>query len=231
MDNRVRQVLIVEDDPVIASVYRGAIEKLKAFRVVGTVSRGEDALAFLEREAVDLMLLDLTLSGMNGVKLLHRLRMAGRTVEVIAVTATSDAAMVRAVVQRGAIDYLVKPFSLERLRQSLALYLHRADAMEGGKLDQNAVDVICAGGRTAKRWLPKGLSQDGVSRVYGVLTAESMALSASDVATRTGLARVTARRYLEYLVATGQAEVETCPAGPGRPLKLYRPEAIMVDVG
>ena len=232
MNGRLRKVLVVESDPVTANVYRDAIARLGPFCVIATASSGQDALVRLAREEVDLMLLDLTLGGMDGLTLLHRLRVAGHAVEVIVVSATNDARSVQAAVQRGAIDYIVKPFSLERLRQSLSWYLQRAGAMKQERLDQQAVDVICASGRTARRWLPKGLSQDGVARVREALTSlPTTALSAGDVALRTGLARVTARRYLEYLVATGQAAVDAQPAGPGRPTKLYRPEDILVADG
>jgi response regulator of citrate/malate metabolism len=216
------QVLIVEDDPVIASIYQRTIAGVARLEVAGTVRRGEDALAFLGRRRCDLLLLDLALAGMNGLPLLQQLRNMGHPVEVIAVTANRRSATVRAVIQRGAIDYLVKPFSVERLRQALGLFLHRATALRGDQLDQEAVDQVCASGRVSKRWLPKGLTQDGVTRVRDALEGRPSGVSSSDIAASTGLARVTARRYLEYLVATDQASVEAFPTGPGRPRKLYQ---------
>jgi response regulator of citrate/malate metabolism len=216
------RVLIVEDDPVIALVYKRTVDGMGPFTVVGTVTRGEDALAFLQRNDVELMLLDLTLAGMSGLTLLQKLRGDGHPVEVIALTATRSAPVVRAVVQRGAIDYLVKPFMMDRLRQSLSLFLHRAAAMQAGELDQDAVNQICASGRAPKRWLPKGLSDEGLSRVTDAVATRSSGISAVEVAKVAGVARVTARRYLEYLVATGQLSVDTYPLGPGRPRKLYR---------
>jgi two-component system response regulator DctR len=215
------QVLIVEDDPIVASVYRRALSASEEFEVRGVVSSGEDAVAFLGRWPCDLMLLDLHLAGMNGVSLLNKLRAANSPIEVIAVTATRNAATVRSVVQRGAIDYLVKPFSMERLHQALGLFQHRAAELGSRQLDQTAVDRICAAGRVPRRWLPKGLTEDGVTRVREELRDSSGGMSSSEVARVTGFARVTARRYLEYLVTTGQASVEAMPSGPGRPRKVY----------
>src|SRR5579862_9461087 len=123
------QVLIVEDDPTIASVYRRTISGIGCLEVAGTVTCGEDALQFLRLHHCDLMLLDLKLAGMNGIRLLHRLRTDGHGIEVIALTATRTSAAVRTVIQRGAIDYVVKPFTVERLRQSLGLFLTRANAL------------------------------------------------------------------------------------------------------
>ncbi|MDP2710459.1 MAG: response regulator [Solirubrobacteraceae bacterium] len=216
------RLIIVEDDEVIASVYRRTVEKLDAFTVAGTFTRGEDVLAFLGREHADLMLLDLTLAGMSGLTLLQRLRTEGHPIEVIAVTATRRAPAVRAVVQRGAIDYIVKPFTIERLRQALNLFVHRASGMSHDELDQEEVDRVCASGRRPGRSLPKGLSHDRVQLVRAMLAEQPDAVSAAEVAQSTGLARVTARRYLEYLVASEQAVVEDAfSTGPGRPRKVY----------
>jgi len=221
---RALQVLIVEDDPIIASVYKRTVAGITRLEVAGTVSRGEDALAFLKRHPCDLMLLDLKLAGMSGLTLLQRLRSAGNPIEVIGLTACRNSTAVRALVQRGAVDYLVKPFTVERLRQSLGRYLYRVAAFHDNQLDQQAVDQVCAAGRSPKRWLPKGLTEEGVSRVCQALDERGAAASSTDIAETTGLARVTARRYLEYLVSTDQASVEAIPSGPGRPRKLYRRE-------
>jgi response regulator of citrate/malate metabolism len=215
------QVLIVEDDPVITAIYKKAVATTEGLTVAGTVTRGEEALAFVQHRECDLMLLDLKLAGMNGVSLLHKLRRDGDRVEVIALTATRNAAVVQAVIQGGAIDYLVKPFTIERLRRALKLFVNRANALQHDQLDQAAVDVVCASGRIERRWLPKGLTPDGVARVRRVLAGGSSPLSATEVADLAGLARVTARRYLEYLVEVDEAIVEAPPAGPGRPSKLY----------
>ena len=223
-DPQTLQVLIVEDDPVIAYVYRRTIAGMSRLEVAGTVTRGEDALAFLHRRPCDLMLLDLKLTGMSGVSLLQRLRSDGHPIEVIALTACHSSAAVRAMIQRGAVDYIVKPFTIDRLRQAIGRYLNRVAALNGEQLDQDAVDRACSAGRGPKRWLPKGLTEEGVQRVCEALVGDDSASSSADIAEGTGLSRVTARRYLEYLVSTDQASVEAVPCGPGRPRKLYRRE-------
>jgi response regulator of citrate/malate metabolism len=214
-------ILVVEDDDVIASVYTRIIASTAPFQVAGVVQRGEDALEWLRVRDADLMLLDLKLAGMNGLTLLHRLRTANNPIEVIVISANRSAKVVHAAVHRGALDYLVKPFPPDRLRQALGLYLHRANAIAAGQLDQERVDQVCGSGRVASPTLPRGLTIEALARVRGVL-GDMGELSASDAAERTGLARVTARRYLEYLVARGDAAFDVCIDGPGRPRKFYR---------
>lgn len=224
MSQRAFQVLIVEDDPVIASVYKRTIAGMNRLEVAGIVTRGEDALAFLQRRPCDLMLLDLKLAGMSGVSLLQRLRNDGQTIEVIALTACRSSSAVQTMVQRGAVDYIVKPFTIDRLRQAIGRYLNRVAALNEEQLDQDAVDRACAAGRGPKRWLPKGLTEEGVQRVCEALARNDAEYSSTEIAEATGLARATARRYLEYLVSTDRASVEAVSFGPGRPRKLYRRE-------
>lgn len=216
------RVLIVEDDPVISSIYERVVSGMSRFEAVGVVTRGEDAIEFLKRKRADLMLLDLKLAGMNGLTLVQNLRSSGHSIEVIAVTASRNTNVVRSVVHCGAVDYLVKPFPPERLRRALSLFVHRAAAMRTPELDQASVDEICSSGRKSGRWLPRGLRHEGVAQVRDILADAPEELSAAQIATRTGLARVTSRRYLEYLVANGEASVHAYPLGPGRPRKVYR---------
>jgi response regulator of citrate/malate metabolism len=216
------QVLIVEPDTTMAAMFRRGISNKSGLKVAGVVSRGEDALEFMRRHRVDLVVLDLRVAGMNGIQLMDRLRMANSPAEVIVVSGARHSEVVRAVLHRGAVDYLVKPFSPDRLRHALDLFVNRAMALCEDVLDQEMIDRACASGRAQGRDLPKGLTSDGVLRVRCALNEGRVPRCSSEIAELTGLARVTARRYLEHLVATDQAVVETWPSGPGRPRKLYR---------
>jgi response regulator of citrate/malate metabolism len=219
--DRTWQVLVVEDDSRVAPTYAKVIKATAHFDVAGIVTSGEDALALMSRRPCDLLVLDLYLGGMDGLTLLRRLRASRSAVEAIAVTGRRDAAVVRSMIQLGVIDYLVKPFAVERLRQSLGLFLNRAAALYHPMLDQASIDRATSAGRMPRRWLPKGLTQEGLAQVVAALDRSPCAVSSADVAERTGMARVTVRRYLEYLVATERASVDAPASGPGRPRKLY----------
>ena len=118
-------MLIVEDDPHVAYLHRELVERAPGFQVVGSVTNNQDALAEIARVRPHLLLLDLTLRGADGVALLRQLRGAAVPIEAIAVTAARRAEIVRALVRLGVIDYLVKPFSPERLHQALAQFRQR----------------------------------------------------------------------------------------------------------
>ena len=215
------RVLIIEDDQAVADVHRQLVGCVAGFSVVGCVASAEDALQLINERRPHLLLLDLELRGAQGLLLLRRLRATACNVEVIVVTASREADVVRSLAHLGALDYIVKPFAPERLLRALADF-RRVSALDSQPLTQEEIDRVSHGGRLSRRLLPKGLSTDTLDVVRQALTSAQGGLTASEIAGQTGLARVTARRYLEYLVATHQARESCVAQGPGRPSKQYR---------
>ena len=135
------QVLIVDDDPLVAGIYARTVEAVGRLEVAGVVTSGEAALDVVRRRPIDLMMLDLQLDGMDGLPLLRRLRSAGILVEVIAATRLREARTVRAAMQCGVVDYVVKPLAPARLLWAIARFRSRARALGvGSDLDQDAID-------------------------------------------------------------------------------------------
>jgi DNA-binding response OmpR family regulator len=114
-------VLVVEDEPSIASLVRAYLER-EGFGVVW-VSSGEAALAELPRHAIALVVLDLGLPGMDGFEVCRRL---GGRVPVIVLTARDEEADRVAGLELGADDYVAKPFSPRELTARVKAVLRRA---------------------------------------------------------------------------------------------------------
>jgi response regulator of citrate/malate metabolism len=215
------RTVIVEDVPAVAELHRRLVASSPGFAVIGVVPTAAEARRLVALHRPHLLLLDLGLPDAGGIALLRALRGAREPVEVIAVTAARGAAVVRDCVHLGVVDYLVKPFPPERLRQALGLFANRMQALRAGELAQVEVDRVCASGRRPARALPRDLAPQTLAAVRSTLRASADPLSASAVADRTGVARVTARRYLEFLAASGEVATESLSAGPGRPAKAY----------
>jgi two-component system response regulator DctR len=215
-------VLVVEDSPVVARLHCRVIELLPDFRCAGVVPNGDNAFRAIEAVRPDLAIVDLEMPGVDGLTLLRRVRREGIPLEVVVVTASRDAATIREVMHLGVIDYLVKPFAPERLRQSFNAFTLRTRALTRSLLAQDEVDLVQSTGATRIQRLPKGLKRSTLRAVRDALEASDEALSADDVGRRIGVARVTARRYLEYLDVIGAACVERECHGPGRPRNRYR---------
>jgi response regulator of citrate/malate metabolism len=217
-----RRVLIVEDDVAVAAMHRAVVESVPGLRIVGIAGGVADAKRLAARMRPGLALLDLGLPDGSGLGVLRWLRGHRTPIEVIAITAASRPDLVREAVHLGVVDYLVKPFPLERLRHAVAIAAARTAALGDAALDQAGVDRFRAGGAPARRLLPKDLRPATIARVRAALAAATGPVTADDAGHRAGVARVTARRYLEYLVTVGEAVAESDPQGPGRPRKRYR---------
>ena len=219
------RTLVVEDDFRVADVHRGFVERLDGFAVVGVAHTAAEALALADSLRPDLVLLDVYLPDRSGLDVLRELRDPGRPpVDVIAITAAKDVETLRAALQGGVVHYLVKPFQFNAFREKLESYavLHARLAMQG-EVEQRDVDRIVGLLRTdPTATLPKGLSHATLELVATSVRDAGAALSASEVAERTGVSRVTSRRYLEHLAHGGLVEIALRYGSSGRPEHRYR---------
>jgi response regulator of citrate/malate metabolism len=231
------RTLIVDDDASVRALHVRFVEGLAGFTVLGTAATGAEAVAFVTATEVDLILLDMHLPDYSGIEVLHRLRSSSDDAAVIVVTSANEAVTVRQAAAAQVADYLVKPFSRSVFELRLAAFrtARRSATAPAGALGQAEIDGLLAPrrggsreltagatpGRTAAGpGLPKGLAAPTVALVLDTLRTREVS-SASDVAEACGLARGTARRYLEYLRTSGQAIVTHRYGVRGRPELLY----------
>ena len=223
------RVLIVDDDFAVAGLHRGFVEAHGQFDVVGAAHTGADAVRLAVELRPDLVLLDIYLPDMTGVEVLAELRRSvDPPVDVIAITAARELDTVRSVIAGGVLHYLVKPFPAQVLRERLDDYLRHWTALQqtrtrAGELSQQEVDRLVGGPRAVRdaRPLPKGLSRRTLDLVTSTLRESPIDASAQQVGEAVGISRVSARRYLEHLVTTGQAQVSPRYGAAGRPENRY----------
>jgi response regulator of citrate/malate metabolism len=214
------RVLVVEDDALAAEAHASYVARVPGFDVAGIARSGREALTLLQQAQVDLVLLDFHLPDGHGLEVLRRLRAAGSTSDVIAVTAAREVEVVKRAVAQGVLAYLLKPFTFAGFRAKLESYADYRRQLDQprGRVGQAQVDEIIASrrGPGTTPELPKGLSEDTLNRIRSTV-GQARAASAAQVAERTGTSRVTARRYLEFLVTTGEVRRKSRHGGTGRP--------------
>jgi response regulator of citrate/malate metabolism len=217
-------VLVVDDDFMVARVHRTFVERVEPFRVVGVASTGEQAAAAVDELRPDLVLLDLYLPDVFGLDVIPRLRTAGHDCDVMVISAAREADTVRGAARHGVVDYLLKPFEFEELRSRLQRYAaQRGRLLTAVVQSQADVDRVLAGASAppAVGALPKGMSVETADLIERTLRAADGTLSATECATLAGISRVSARRYLEYFHATGTADVSLRYGVAGRPERRY----------
>ncbi|GAA1626089.1 response regulator [Kribbella alba] len=220
------QVLVVDDDFMVARLHSSVVSQQPGFEVVGAARTGTEALAAVRTLRPDLVLLDIYLPDMSGLEVLRRFResSADYPVDVIVISAARDLDTLRTALRGGVFQYLVKPFEIESLRARLEDYAtHRAELHRLTEVDQKEVDRVfrTQSGRIAAA--PKGISPETTDLVLRALgEAPADGLSAGDCAEVTGLSRSSTRRYLEHLVTVGRAEMRPRYGVAGRPERRYR---------
>jgi response regulator of citrate/malate metabolism len=222
------RVLIVDDDFMVARVHTGFVSRVDGFEVVGTAHTGADAVAMAQQTNPDLVLLDLYLPDRFGLDVLEDLRASGQECDVIVITAAKELDAVRGALRRGVVDYVLKPFGFPDLRERLERYAAQHQLLRGSGSgavvgSQDDIDrVLSRAGSSSTGSLPKGLSPETVTLMGAALRNAQGTLSASEAAECVGISRVSARRYLEYFVSTGRAEVSLKYGSTGRPERRYR---------
>jgi len=126
-----QRILIIEDETEIANYLRRGLA-YEGF-AVEIASDGLAALALAREHVPDVVVLDLMLPGLDGMEVAQRLR-AGSSVPIIMLTARDSVADRVAGLERGADDYLVKPFAFEELLARIRVQLRRHHAQDTGEV-------------------------------------------------------------------------------------------------
>jgi response regulator of citrate/malate metabolism len=215
-------VLVVDDDFMVARIHAGFVERTPGFTVVGTARSGGDALRMARELRPDLVLLDIYMPDLDGLTVLRQLRAELPEVDVLVITAAREVDTVRKALRGGVVNYLIKPFEYDALRERLESYTATSSRLARVEhAAQSDVDVLF-GKATRPRPPPKGLSAETAELVKRALLEVGGDLSASECAARAGLSRISARRYLEYFAETGRVKVRLRYGAAGRPERRYR---------
>jgi two-component system, response regulator, stage 0 sporulation protein F len=115
------RILVIDDNPNVVDIL-GRCLREEGYGVLGALTSDEGLkLAILSRP--ELVLLDLTLPGTNGIELLKRIRSTNPTTRVIIVTGNTDPALAREALELGALAYIDKPFDFAYLKRVIAVAL------------------------------------------------------------------------------------------------------------
>ena len=218
-------VLIVEDDPMVAMINEQYIKKNKNFNIVGKCKDGISALAFLKSNHADLMLLDVYMPKMDGFETLRQIRNQKITVDAIMVTAANDRESLEEALHLGIVDYLVKPFTFERFQIALEKFIAQNHALQDiDTLSQSSIDHIIDNTRKKTESVyPKGIQEKTMLLIVEYLKENGGKwLTGDEIAEISGLTSVTVRRYMNYLVEVGKVISEMNYETGGRPCMKYR---------
>ncbi|MEG0771967.1 response regulator [Clostridium sp.] len=228
------KVMIIEDDPMVRSINTKFLGKLEGFQLIGTAGDFNEAKELIKNLKPQLLLLDVYLPTGNGIDLLKWLRKEEPSTDVILITAERNIEAVQEAMRYGAVDYLVKPFELQRFKEALIDYKKVVEITKGhDKIEQNFIDEYLIGQKSGSSTkiisgtaLCKGLNEITYNQIWEAINeGKFMSFTAEDLGSSIGMARVTVRRYLEFMVKQGKLKMDLEYGKIGRPTNVYKKSA------
>ena len=217
------RVLIVEDDPQIAKINAEYLREA-GFEVAGNAENAAKAMELLESTPIQLMLLDIYLPGGNGLQLLRKVRENSQQIDVIVISAAKDSAKIREAFRIGCIDYIIKPFTSERLGIALRKYEQKMELLRKDFLEQNEVDLLSSrqAAESEDALWPKGIDRKTLHMIFELVSKKTQPFSVADIAQETQISRVSAKKYLDFLCDDKVLRQTYVYGNKGRPANLYQ---------
>ncbi len=217
-----KKILIVEDDPMVALINKRFLENMGFKDILGPVQTEEEIIKVLDKENIDLILLDVYLPKKNGIDILKSLRYKKYLTDVIMITAANSVEEVKRAFAYGATDYLVKPFEFERFEEAVNKYKQKNNLLNKREaLSQQDIDVISKS-LEEKIELPKGLNQKTLDRVMEFLKEnQGKVWTLREIAYELKISNVTIKKYMDYLEDVKKVNVTLTSGNVGRPEYKY----------
>ena len=191
------RVLIVDDHPLT----REALASLLAqhgFEVAGEASDGEQAIAEAESLQPDLILLDLSMPGMNGLEALPQLRAAAPAAEVVVLTASGTEENLLGAIRGGAAGYLLKSEPPERIVEFLR-GVARGEAALSGSVARRLLETVReTGGR--ETGIPDSIAAALTAREVEILLLLDDRLETDEIAKRLFISEHTVRSHVKSIL-------------------------------
>jgi DNA-binding NarL/FixJ family response regulator len=191
------RILLVDDHPLTRSALAGLLTQ-HGFEVVGEASDGEEAIEAAARLEPDLILLDLSMPGLDGLSALPRLREAAPECEVVVLTASGTEENLLGAIRGGAAGYLLKSEPPERIVDFLRGVAQGEAALSGAIARRLLEQVREGGGRSSG--VPDSIAATLSARELEVLLLLDDHLATDEIAKRLYISEHTVRSHVKSLL-------------------------------
>ena len=191
------RILLVDDHPLTRSALAGLLMQ-HGFEVVGEAADGEEAIAAAASLQPDLILLDLSMPGVDGLTALPRLREAARECEVVVLTASGTEENLLGAIRGGAAGYLLKSEPPERIVGFLRGVANGEAALSGAVARRLLEQVRAGGGRGSG--VPDSIGAVLSARELEVLLLLDEHLGTDEIAKRLFISDHTVRSHVKSLL-------------------------------
>jgi DNA-binding NarL/FixJ family response regulator len=191
------RILVVDDHPLTRDALASLLTQ-GGFDVVGQAADGAEALQLAHDLQPDLVLLDLSMPGLDGLAALPRLRAAAPACEVVVLTASGTEEDLLAAIRGGAAGYLLKSEPPERIVGFLR-GVAKGEAALSGEIARRLLDQLRTGGRLGGG-VPNPIADALSAREVEVLLLLDDHLSTDDIARRLFISEHTVRSHVKSML-------------------------------
>lgn len=219
------EVMIIEDDPMVREINSKFLKRIEGFILYKAVSNLDDAKKYISIKKPDLILLDVYLPKENGIDFLKWIRGQELDIDIILITADKSIERIQEAFRYGAVDYLIKPFSFERFKESLIQFKSRYyEFKKNDVIEQKVLDKLISNSNISQNEddFAKGFNKYTYRAIWDEVEKNSYEdFTAEALAEKLGIARVTVRRYLEYMEKENKVDKLVEYGKVGRPQHKY----------
>jgi len=191
------RILLVDDHPLTRSALSGLLTQ-HGFEVIGEAADGEQAVVSAAELRPDLILLDLSMPGMDGLTALPRLREAAPECGVVVLTASGTEENLLGAIRAGAAGYLLKSEPPDRIVDFLRGVAHGEAALSGAVARRLLEQVRAGGGRGSG--VPDSIAAALSARELEVLLLLDDHLGTDEIAKRLFISEHTVRSHVKSLL-------------------------------
>jgi DNA-binding NarL/FixJ family response regulator len=182
------RVVVVDDHRVVRAGLETLLSSAEDIDVVGSAADGREAVAMILDRSPDVVLMDLSMPGMDGIEATRQLTAAGCAARIVVLTSFNEQSKVVAAVEAGAVGYILKDAEPERLLDAI-----RAAASGGAPLDPRAATALLAPRSQAP------VATDLTPRELDVLRLVAEGLASKQIARRLDISEKTVKAHLTHV--------------------------------
>lgn len=190
------RVLLVDDHEMVRTGLRTVLELEEGLEIAGEAGSGEEALARLDLEPVDVVLLDVVMPGLGGVETCREIRDRHPGVKVLMLTSFADEEAVLSSLMAGASGYLLKNVGRADLARAVHVVAEGKELLDPAvteKVTRKLVELMTRGG-------PEGEEGPLSPRELDILRLVARGCTNRQIAEELDLAEKTARNYVSRIL-------------------------------
>lgn len=193
------RIVVAEDDDQLAELITSLLSEDSRFEVVGRGRTGDEAVELASEHRPDIVLMDLSMPGCDGVEATRRLQDQAPAVDVLVLTTYADDRSLLAALRAGARGYLTKDAGADQVQEAIRA-VARGEAAIDPAVQHHLIDAVAAGPAEAlpsdaPSPLPDGLTP----REAEVLGLVAQGLSNNEIATRLVVSEATVKSHINHL--------------------------------